>query len=597
MSRSHYRIMGEVTVVIFFSLFALIPPLFAQHQNSPMKAQSFEMSEEESMNGPPSGMSMSEMMRGPQTTALYPTMINSSEPTPKEKERMEQEAKLWVSEGIAMLTEGAAALTEATQETDVTAMRLASTQIGEGLSRLKSGISTSQALERGKPPAEVALRWFKSQLNLEVTPVASRQIRFLGMAPFQLFICLLMIAAIGISLVIYLLRMRRAYHLLERIDAGRTIETNSLQQDINLGSGESTNAHEGLLPIRRKKLCRLRLARIYPETPDVKTFRFVCCDRGPIPFSYLPGQFMTLTLPIEGHPIKRSYTISSSPTQGFYCEISVKREQYGVGSRYLHDVLQEGDTLDVRGPSGKLTFTGKEADSIVLIAGGVGITPLMSVTRALADMGWKGEIILIVCCSDPDHFIFGADLERLKERNSNLSVYVAMSSLQEDHPGYHRGRLSKECLLDWIPDIASRPRIHLCASPNFMDALKLMLADLGVASDYIKTESFGSQEKPHEREHVVSTRVSDQPVTTVNFQLSAKSTSIEGDETILEAAERIGVDMNYSCRVGSCGECSVKIISGDVEMEVEDALEPTDKAANIILACQARPASNVIIEA
>ncbi len=130
-----------------------------------------------------------------------------------------------------------------------------------------------------------------------------------------------------------------------------------------------------------------------------------------------------------------------------------------------------------------------------------------------------------------------------------------------------------------------------------MDALKLMLADLGVASDYIKTESFGSLEKPHAREEVQSTQASDRPVTTVNFQLSAQSTNIEGDETILEAAERIGVDMNYSCRVGSCGECSVKIISGDVEMEVEDALEPGDKAANIILACQARPASNVIIEA
>jgi ferredoxin-NADP reductase len=302
-------------------------------------------------------------------------------------------------------------------------------------------------------------------------------------------------------------------------------------------------------------------------------------------------------LPVEGNPIKRSYTISSSPTQGYYCEISVKREQFGAGSRYLHDVLHEGDTLEARGPSGKLTFTGKEADSIVLIGGGVGITPLMSVTRALTDMGWKGEIILVVSSTDPDHFIFGAELERLIQRNSNLCVYVAMSSLQEDYPGYHRGRLTKECLLAWIPDVASRPRIHLCASPNFMDALKLMLADLGVASDRIKTESFGSLEKPQAREDLLPAQASDRPVATVSFQLSAKSTRIESDETILEAAERIGVDMNYSCRVGSCGECSVKIVSGDVEMEVEDALEPGDKAANIILACQARPASNVIIEA
>jgi ferredoxin-NADP reductase len=126
----------------------------------------------------------------------------------------------------------------------------------------------------------------------------------------------------------------------------------------------------------------------------------VSCDGGPIPFSYLPVQFLTLTLPVEDILVKRSYTISSSPTRGYYCEISVKREQHGVGSRYLHDVLQEGNTIEVRGPSGRLTFTGKEADSIVLIGGGVGITPLMSVTRALADMSWKGEIILVISCSE-----------------------------------------------------------------------------------------------------------------------------------------------------------------------------------------------------
>ena len=183
MTRSHYRIITDITVVIFFLFFTLIPPLFAQPQNSLVKAQSFVMSEKEPMDGPPSGMSMAKMMRGPQITALYPTMINNSEPTPEERERMEREAKLWVSEGITMLTAGAAALTEAIQQNDVTTMRLASTQIGEGLSRLESGMSTSQALERGKPPAEVALRWFKSQFNLAAKPVESRQLRFLGMAP------------------------------------------------------------------------------------------------------------------------------------------------------------------------------------------------------------------------------------------------------------------------------------------------------------------------------------------------------------------------------------------------------------------------------
>ncbi len=133
-----------------------------------------------------------------------------------------------------------------------------------------------------------------------------------------------------------------------------------------------------------------------------------------------------------------------------------------------------------------------------------------------------------------------------------------------------------------------------------MDAVKQMRADLGVPSERIKTESFGSQEKPARRAIVRAAQpmaAPGQAAAMLAFQRSAKSTAVQGDETVLEAAERIGVEMNYSCRVGECGECSVRLISGEVKMDVEDALEPEDKAAGIILGCQARPTSNVVVEA
>ena len=562
---------------------------------------------EEMTAGSSPSISMNQMMRGPTSTEFYPTLISISEPDLVERERLKQRAEQWMSEGISLLSEGAAALTESTQRNDARAMQQAGATIGQGLSQLKSGLAARRALESGEPPPQVALEWFKTRLNLLPAQMDFKDTRILGMTPFQLFLCTLMTAAIGVSLTVYVQRMRRASHLIERIVAGSTGEegapSTATEQSTNTATTPPsvlTEATEGLLPIQRKKLCRLRIARIYPETLDVKTFRFVSCDRGPIPFSYLPGQFLTLILPIEGNPIRRSYTISSSPAQGYYCEISVKREDQGLGSRYLHDVLQEGDTLDVRGPSGRFTFTGKESDSIVLIGGGVGITPVMSVTRALADMGWRGEICLIVGCSDPEHFLFGAEIERLKERNPNLHVFVAMSALKEDLAGFHRGRITKDLLLEWVPDIAARQRIHLCASPPMMNAVNQMLADLGVPSQRIVTESFGSQEKPAVRATVRATQPkaeTAQPAVTLAFQRSEKSTTAEGDETVLETAERIGVEMNYSCRVGSCGECSVRLISGEVKMDVEHALEPEDKAAGIILGCQARPTSNIVVEA
>jgi ferredoxin len=175
-----------------------------------------------------------------------------------------------------------------------------------------------------------------------------------------------------------------------------------------------------------------------------------------------------------------------------------------------------------------------------------------------------------------------------------------MSALKEDLPGFRRGRITKDLLLEWVPDIATRPRIHLCASPPMMDAVKQMLGDLGVPSERIKTESFGSQQKPATRAIVQAAQpkpAPGQPAAALAFQRSAKSTTVQRDETVLEAAERIRVEMNYSCRVGVCGECSVRLISGEVKMNVEDALEPQDKAAGIILGCQARPTSNVVVEA
>ena len=131
----------------------------------------------------------------------------------------------------------------------------------------------------------------------------------------------------------------------------------------------------------------LRIARIFIETPAIKTFRLMAPTGDPIPFDFLPGQFLTLTLDQDGKTIKRSYTMASSPTQRDYVELTIKREEPGVVSRYLHDRACEGDVLQVAAPQGTFIFTGIEAESIVLIGGGVGLTPLMSVTATSPTVG------------------------------------------------------------------------------------------------------------------------------------------------------------------------------------------------------------------
>jgi ferredoxin-NADP reductase len=137
------------------------------------------------------------------------------------------------------------------------------------------------------------------------------------------------------------------------------------------------------------------LAEIETVTHNVKTFRFKPPHGEHIPFSYLPGQFLTLHVAPRGIPTTRSYTIASTPTWRDRIEITVKREEHGLVSRWLHDELRIGDEVQIEAPNGTFCFTGKQSESIVLIGGGVGMTPMMSAVRYLTETSWPGQVYLV----------------------------------------------------------------------------------------------------------------------------------------------------------------------------------------------------------
>ncbi|GJL53036.1 MAG: oxidoreductase [Nitrospirales bacterium] len=594
-------------------------------------------------------------MGAPKPKALYPTLMSLPDLPFEQRAEVQQQAHERMKQGTALMAEGLKSLSQSAPTNDFLAMQEATRKLHEGLSQFESGLAAHRALAEGTLPRNVALQWFKQEMNL-LPPREGKQAHgIFGLSWFHFSVMLLLIGFAVTMLFLYFFKIRRAAALLNRLaeDAGpvnspqaaapeKPAVTAAVEGKPSDGEGSPSNSpatsarpptsqevkspatasaeccddssdvcateehgstdrpdlSKGLLPIAKKKLCRLRVSQIYQETQDVKTFRLVSCHGGGIPFSYLPGQFLTLTMPIGDKPIRRSYTISSSPTQGYYCEITVKREEQGAGSRYLHDVVKVGDTLEVQAPSGKFVFTGTEADSIVLISGGVGITPMMSITRALTDMGWNGDIYFIAAYRDLDHFIFESELKRLQARHPNLHVFIAMSNLEKDTDGYHRGRITKDLLAQWVLDLASK-WIHLCGPIPMMDAVKQMLTELGVPGEKIHTENFGSQQKPQARAVEREKTLKATPVEkagTVTFQTSGKSTELLPDETVLEASERVDVNIDYSCRTGSCGVCKVKLLSGSVTMEVEDGLDPDEKVAGMILACQAKSTGNVTVD-
>ena len=339
---------------------------------------------------------------------------------------------------------------------------------------------------------------------------------------------------------------------------------------------------------------RLQVARVFQETPLVKTLRMVAADRRRLPFTFSPGQFVTLALPVGGAEVRRTYTVSSPPSRTSYIEITVKRE--GVASVYLHDQLREGDLLDIHALSGTFTFTGAESDSIVLIAGGVGITPMMSILRHLADAAWEHDIWMVSAVRTPRDVIYDKELAYLQERHPNFHLQLLVEDPVDTGWQGGIGRITGEQLQAFVPELPRR-RVYLCGPAPMMDAVRTTLQGLGVSEGQVLTELFSTPVDQLERDEAAAV-AQGACVAKIEFRRTGRTVPIALAQTLLDAAEAAGVKLDYSCRNGTCGTCRVKLVSGTVAMGRSDALLKGDVADRMVLACQARPTSaEVLIDA
>ena len=350
----------------------------------------------------------------------------------------------------------------------------------------------------------------------------------------------------------------------------------------------------------------LRVDDVFWESADVKTIRLVPeSGDGELPFTYLPGQFMNAAFWIGGARMIRSYSISSSPTHRDYLDLTVRREPRGAVSRHIVDLLKPGDYVEAGGPVGTFTFTGKEADSIVLISAGVGVTPMLSIARYLTETSWQGEIYFLFSCKFSTDYMFAAELERLQDANPKLHLAVTVSRPKGTEWKGHRGRITPDFLTETVPDLISR-RVHVCGPLEMMEGMESILAELGVPKENVKTEKFGT---PKPRPAAAGTTASSSSTPAgpkVMFSQSNKSSKTRLDlqngdsppeQTVLELSEELGVEIQFSCRVGTCGVCKVRMKSGEVKQAVKDSLTDQDQANGIILACQAKPQNDITVEA
>ncbi len=348
---------------------------------------------------------------------------------------------------------------------------------------------------------------------------------------------------------------------------------------------------------------KLRIARAFDETPDVRTFRLVPPDGGPLPFAHMAGQYLNLALTIDGKRVNRSYTIASSPTRSTYCEITVKRAERGYASHHLHTMLHEGSVLDVSAPAGRFTFEGQGDEHVVFIAGGVGITPLMSMLRALTDRCWPGRIDLVFAAKTAADIIFREELAYLTSRFPNVRLSVVLSREPKDSEwAGERGQITRELMARVVPDLSKAP-IFLCGPGAMMAAIQDMLAGMGVPASHVHIEAFVSPPpaaepptaEPGEQEHEPFEEAA--ATATVRFESSGVTADLRDGKTLLEAAEEAGVDLPFDCRSGICGQCKTELLEGRVVMQVQDALTQSDRKKHLILACQARAVTDVVLNA
>jgi ferredoxin-NADP reductase/predicted pyridoxine 5'-phosphate oxidase superfamily flavin-nucleotide-binding protein len=313
-----------------------------------------------------------------------------------------------------------------------------------------------------------------------------------------------------------------------------------------------------------------RIARIVDESSVIRSFHLEPADgRGIV--LYEAGQHLPIRVRPHpaGEPVLRTYTLSTAPSDGYY-RISVKRQ--GLVSNHLHDDLAVGDLIDARAPAGSFIIDPLEARPAVLLAAGVGITPVLAMLRSIVFEGLRKRRIrptfLFMAARTLAERAFDFEIAELAaQAGGAVRVIRVLESIEGAWPGSDfeaEGRISAEMFRQVLPFDAYD--LYMCGPPPFMQGLYDQLSDLGIPDARIHAEAFGpaSLKRREPASANLLPLVAQQPVPVV-FAKSGKEARWDAAAgSLLDLAEARGLTPEYSCRGGSCGTCAVKVLAGKV---------------------------------
>jgi ring-1,2-phenylacetyl-CoA epoxidase subunit PaaE len=333
-----------------------------------------------------------------------------------------------------------------------------------------------------------------------------------------------------------------------------------------------------LLPTRR-----LVVREVVRETPDAVTLWLEDPSAAPIPFA--AGQFFTLMVPVGGETLRRAYSASSSPRAPLRVGLTIKRVAGGRASTHLVETARAGDEIEALGPSGSFTLAPGAAAPLVLVAGGSGITPLVSILREVLETEPARKVALVYANRRPEDVIFARTLSGF------AAAHPARFSLHSLF-GATLDAASFAAALGAVP-FASDAEHYVCGPEAMMHVVREVLAARGTRPEKIHEERFVSPQARAAR----PTRARGAAHVTVRLGGKDHDVEVPPGRTLLEAGLAANVPMAFSCALGGCGACRVKVKAGTVEMDEPTCLTDDERAQGYVLACVGTPSDGAIVEA
>jgi ring-1,2-phenylacetyl-CoA epoxidase subunit PaaE len=340
---------------------------------------------------------------------------------------------------------------------------------------------------------------------------------------------------------------------------------------------------------------KLVVREIVPETAEANSIRFEIPPALRDAFAFKAGQHLTLRATIEGEEVRRNYSLCTAPAESDWM-VTVKRIGGGLFSNWVGDALKAGDTVEVMVPHGSFTteFSAANKRHLVGIAGGSGITPVMSLIKTLLREEPHSRFTLLYGNRDSSSVIFLEALAGLKDKHlGRLEIYHFLDAEEQDIELFN-GMLSRERLEEAIsalvPDAAQVEGWFICGPGPMMDAAEGALLDRNVPKERIHIERFTVDRPPQAVAQEMAQLQTQAEGVTVAVTLDGRTRRVPFTAgNILDSARAAGMPAPFACKAGVCATCRAKVTNGKVEMAVHYGLTDEEVAEGYVLTCQSVP--------